>query len=194
MNISKTIALMIIVGLVSYALLLYFKAPPTPTLPRKKVSAIATPILDPQTKLYFSPPLIILTSSSPQEIPVLIATGQNTVTQAQVEIQYDPKVILVTSVRPGSFFPGSLPLVNKNDEKRGRIEFAIGVSENHEAVRGTGSLLFIQFIPGPEASTSGKTRLSFLPKSSVRGQGQTTSLLLSSESLTIESRLPTLSP
>ena len=154
--------------------------------PKKKAISVATPVLQAQTKLYFSPAFLKLSSPLPQEISVMVDTEKNTISQAQVEIQYDPKAVTITSVRSGNFFSNTLPLVNKNDAGRGRIEFAIGFSERQRSVNGVGQLAIIQLAPGPEATLSARTQLSFLPKSSVRAQDQTASLLSATENLIID--------
>jgi len=196
MSFSKAVALIIIVALASYALLLYSKPNIIPALPERKTVSIATPIPEAQTKFYFSPVFLKLLSAVPQEVSIMVDTGQNTITQAQIEIQYNPQVITITSVRSGTFFSNTTPLVNKNDVRRGRIEFAVGLADNQSPVKGVGSLATLTFVPGPQATLSGRTRLTFLPKSSVRGKDQPLSLLSATEDLSIDLRalIPTVQP
>ena len=189
MNFAKATALLIIVGLCSYALLLYSKPTEVSTVPKSKKSTVTTPLPNAQTKLFFSPNFLKLSAQSPYEVAIMINTGENTISQAQVEIQYDPKVVTVIAVRPGEFVRNTLPLVNKNDARRGRIEFAVGLPEGEQPLNGTGPLAVITIIPGPEATLSARTHFTFLPKSSVRSEHQNSSLLSKTESMLIEPNL-----
>lgn len=186
MNVYKIIALLIIIFLCSYALLLYARPDEEAAPTKQEETAIPTAAPNAQTKLSISPEFLKLTGDSPQNIRVMVDTGENSISQAQIEISYDPKALTVTSVSNGSFFSGVQPLVNKIDARRGRIEFAASLSDNQEAVKGSGQLAGISFVPGPEASRSGQTRFTFLPKSSVRGHNETASLLLSTEGILID--------
>ena len=186
MNIFKIAALLIIVFLCSYALLLYARPSEEVTPAEQEEAAIPTAAPNAQTTLSISPEFLKLTNTSAQNIRIMVDTGENSISQAQIEISYDPKALTVTAVNNGSFFPGVQPVVNKIDQRRGRIEFAVSLPENQEGIKGTGQLAGISFVPGPEASLSGQTRFTFLPKSSVRGHSDTASLLMSTKGILID--------
>ena len=183
MNLPKAVALLIIVILCSYALLLYSR--PTFTPPKTQKAAVQTsPTPVSQARMYFSlSPLHITTV--PQEISIMIDSGNNVISEAQVEIQYDPSRIQVSTLYPDAYFKNPIILLNEHNPNRGRIFYALTTGINGEEVRGTGRFITFTLTRNPLASESGRTEISFLPKTSVHGSGHKSPIHLTTENLSI---------
>lgn len=172
---KKTILLIVIltlitVGLVALAL-----------MPKKPAPAEPSPV----TQITPNPVQTILTISStpiPQSTPsayitdVVINTGQNKVTSAQLELSYDPAVLTKVDIESGSFFINPKVVLKNIDEKEGRITFALSSSDTQGAL-GQGILAKISFtILKKNVSTT----IDFLPKTKVSAEGVSESVLKTS--------------
>ena len=134
-----------------------------------------------QTELRFGILSSFPTFSSPSgakkaySIPIHISAKKNKVTAVQLEISYDPQMLTTVFLAPGTFFPKPVALLNEIDENNGRISYAIGTAPNTSGIVGEGIVATLTFqakSPLPET-----TQISFLPKTSVSGEGSNQSIL-----------------
>lgn len=110
---------------------------------------------------------------------VIIDTGNNKVTAVQLELSFNKELTKV-SIKPGSFFKNPIELLNRVDNQKGTISFALGtgvVRGRIKGVRGKGTVATIYF---EEKGTPGKyAQINFLPKTLVVGAGTARSVLKS---------------
>jgi hypothetical protein len=130
-----------------------------------------------QTQLSFSPPVIATPSG--YKADVLISTGKNKVTAAQLEINYDPKLLTNIDIKPGSFFTDPTILLKKVDAVNGRLVYVLGIGIGGTPATGKGTVAIISFSTLPNLTTI-KTPINFLPKTAVTAVGYVQSVLLKS--------------
>lgn len=73
------------------------------------------------------------------QIAINIATGDNLVQVAQIELGFDPSLLAIENVAQGDFFP--ISLANKTDLSKGKIVFAVS---SFDGKKGKGTLAFIR--------------------------------------------------
>jgi hypothetical protein len=130
-----------------------------------------------QTQLSFSAP--ISDTASGYKTDVLISTGKNKVTVAQLEIAYDPKILTNVDIKAGSFFTDPTILLKKVDAVNGRITYVIGISLGGTPTVGKGTVATISFST-LQGLTTVKTPINFLQKTAVNATGYAQSVLLKS--------------
>lgn len=131
-----------------------------------------------QTTLLFGRPAVATSSSSSTlsySIPINITTGKNKVTAVQLEMQYDPKILLNIAVVPGPFFTKPEVLLNQIDSETGRISYAFGVGLTDPGIIGNGVVATLTF--DVRAGVLQQTGILFLPKTLVTADGVTESVL-----------------
>lgn len=185
MNIYKIVALISIVGLLSYAVLLYARPVQTDADLKAKEQVIQLASSAAQTRFFFSPSLVHLTPGQSKDIAIMISTGANLIQQSQIELKYNPALLSVTNIRAGSFFKTPLLILTEHDLTRGRINYVFSETEA-SPTHGTGQLAILTLTTAPEASGSSKTYLNFLPKSTAQNTTFRRSLLQSTEDLLID--------
>lgn len=102
-------------------------------------------------------------------IPITISSRNNKITMIQLELNYDSQILTTISLIPGTFFPKPVSLLNKIDEKNGRISYAIGVGPNNPGVQGDGVVAILTF--QDKSPLRKETNITFLPKTSVTAEG-----------------------
>jgi len=171
------IALLVIIttGLVLIAL----NSPYSPPVPPSTLTiAPKTSLPVEQTVLSFDEPFMADGSGAQNPVyslPLVIDTGKNAVTAVQVELGFDPEVLVNVTVNPGSFFNNPIVLLNDVDKTTGKISYAIGISPQDNGIRGGGVVATINFqnrAASPEA-----TSITFLPKTLVTAEGVPQSVL-----------------
>lgn len=187
MNILKTIAILLLVGIGTYAILLYNKPLPTQSESKEMTQTTLTSIssTSAQTRLFFSPSTTKLIGVEPRTIPLMIQTGTNAVSTVQVELRYNPLQVTVASITPGDFLPEPEIILSDIDNTRGRINYALTTSSPASQIKGGGTLVVLNMAATNTASISGNTQIEFLPKTAVRSQDSLSSLLQSTENLLI---------
>lgn len=141
---------------------------PTAILPTIKSEPLA------QTELTFGM-LSSFSIASPSgakiaySLPIKISAKNNKVTTVQLELSYDPNMLRIISFTPGTFFPKPVSLLNKIDEKNGRISYAIGTAPNDSGIQGDGVVAILTF--QAKSPLRAETIISFLPKTSVTAEG-----------------------
>jgi hypothetical protein len=146
----------------------------------KTVKPIIKPVVNidyAQTQLSLSAPVIA--TASGYKTDVLISTGKNKVTVAQLEIAYDPKILTNVDIKAGSFFTDPTILLKKVDVVNGRITYAIGINAGGAPSTGKGIVATISF-SNLSQQTTVKTPINFLPKTAVNAAGYAQSVLLKS--------------
>ena len=174
---KKTFLLILVLALITIGLL-WFALLPKKQAPSQ--TAIPTPTPDPvQTVLTISSSISPLATPSSYKTDIVISTGQDKVTAVQLELAYDPKVLTNVDITPNGFFTDPIIKIKKIDPEVGRITFVLGVSASDEnGVLGQGILATISFslLKGQKAQT---TTIDFLPKTEVKTEGYSQSVLKS---------------
>lgn len=153
----------ITVVLLSIALLAQ-QPKPTDTKPYITQTAPPTPTPKIETLLMLSPNLLTISSQS-GSLQVDIDSGNNDLTAVQLELIYNPKLITIVDVKPGSFFGNSAEILPKQiDQKAGRITYIAGVQPTQSAVKGKGTVAVITFTSALTAGQS--TIIDFLANKS----------------------------
>lgn len=177
---KRTLFLIFALFLITFVLLIMAlyqpQAPKTTqiaTVPKEDVA---------QTILSFGNPSIATSSSATTlsySLPINIQTFKNKVTAVQLELQYDPGILIDVAVAPSAFFPNPNVLLNQIDVKTGRISYAFGVGLNDPGVAGQGIAAHLTF--SVKARSLEKTAIIFLPKTLVTAEGISESVLRASD-------------
>lgn len=138
-----------------------------------------------QTILSFGEPIIAVSSSASTlnySLPINITTGKNKVNAVQLEMQYDPEVLINATVSPGSFFKNPEVLLDQINPKTGRITYAFGVGLAGQGVMGKGIVANIVFSTkvasdATKVAPTEQTTILFLPKTLVTAENETESVL-----------------
>jgi len=90
---------------------------------------------------------------------------------AQLEIAYDPNVITIDSIKPGTFFEKPVIALQEIDPVGGRISYALRCSDTQDSsscVNASSSEIAIITLSVSPYATQNTTTLSFLPRSLIR--------------------------
>ena len=169
---------LLIIGLLAITGGLFYVAvrAPAPAPPAAQTpSPIPTPVA--QSQLLFGP----LSSAPPPltklqySLPINISTGTNKVTAVQLELQYDANLLSNVSISAGNFFENPIVLLNKIEQKTGRISYALGISPENSGKQGEGIAAILTF--ESKSKVPVQTTIQFLPKSLVTAEGISDSVL-----------------
>lgn len=122
------------------------------------------------------------TQSATRSVDVRIDTGNNKATGVQLEIAYDPEILTNVDIEEGTFFENPVTLLKEINREDGRISYALGVAPGLGGVYGAGTVTRLTF---RTTSDTGQTKIEFLPKTLVSGEGIIQSVLKSSTGITI---------
>lgn len=122
-----------------------------------------------------NPVVLQLGTAVPSTVNVELATGSNDATAVQLEITYDPKMISVSDITPGTFFDNPLELIKDIKQQDGRITYALGIQPTANGKKGTGTVAKLSVTP--LAGATGQTMITLLPKTLVTASGVPTSVL-----------------
>lgn len=173
---KRTLYLIIVLFLVALGLMFVAQSTPYPKpLQPNNIVSIPTPAV-PQTVLLFDE-ISMATNSASYSIPIIINTGRNLVTGAQLELFFDPKIITNVSIQQGNFFLKPVVLLNNIDKESGRISYALGISPEDSGREGEGIVATLTFKTNVLSPTP--TTISFLPKTLVTAEGVEQSVLKS---------------
>lgn len=173
---ALVIALMILTGALLYISVSANKNPK----PETAVSITPTKEAG-QTALSFSEEGKFATGSSLIKTDILIDSGNNKITGAQIELIYDPKVLTKVDIIPGDFLKDSVEVLKKVDIKTGRISYVLGTKLNATS-QGQGILATITYF----RLNNSKTKIDFLPQTLITAQGINESALKKSQSGILE--------
>jgi hypothetical protein len=126
---------------------------------------------------------LALQSQTPTLVAVTIDTHgkKNKVTAVQLELSYDPQKVSGVTVTPGKFIGTTTPLINRIDEKQGRITYALAIQPSGKGVTGSGTVATISFQP----RGTGTMELKVLPTTLVTAEGVSESVLRQATGTTI---------
>lgn len=186
---SRTIALIVFLILLSAGLVFLALQPKTQKGPEKTETPIKTTVsptaVPPDTSLSLSPNQVLL-SNGTATVSVDINTGNNLVSGVQLEIAYDPEVLANVRITQGTFLPDPVVILNANDQTTGRISYALGISPSQNPVQGTGQVATITFTKRAQtASTAKQTEITILEKSLVTMLGVQNSVMKQATGTTI---------
>lgn len=138
------------------------------------------------TTLTLLPDSFSLSSSGSAEVAVVIDTGKNLITGAQIELGYDPNVITAVQMRPGVFIESPVELLNRIDLKTGRISYALGVPLGKTPVQGKGIVAYLTVKKNMTTTyVNAQSYITILPKSLVTSLGEDGSVLKEMKGSTI---------
>lgn len=78
-------------------------------------------------------------------VNIRIESKENHITGAQIELQYDPKIITNVNIEPGSYLPNAIELFKTVDKIKGHVTYALGIPPNGTPKKGNGILAKITF-------------------------------------------------
>ena len=155
--------------------------PPPPSVVGKPSPTIAPP----HSILSFSPKPLVVSSSS-GSIDINIDTGKDNVTGVQLEMSYDPSVLIITDkyLMPGTFIENPTILRNRVNNVAKTISYALFVPLSDEPKKGIGKVATIKFVLNRNATLK-QTTIVLRPTSLVTASGIETSVLKSATNATI---------
>jgi len=118
-------------------------------------------------------------SASAYKTDVLIDTGENKVTKAQLELNFDPNLITNIDINQGPFFANGQVILKNIDLENGRISFAIAQGSDENGVTGSGVLATILFYASKNLPLGGIISINFEPKTQVSALDTSSSVLKS---------------
>lgn len=181
---KRTLFLIFALFIITFVLLLVTLYKPASPEPAPQVMAPKESIE--QTVLSFGQPAATASSSIGNvaySLPINIATGSNSVTAVQLELQYDPEVLTNVSVTSNSFFKNPTVLLNEIDTKTGRITYAFGVGIQDQGMVGKGVAATLNF--EARAGTPKETTILFLPKTLVTAEETDRSVVKQTNNITL---------
>ncbi len=181
---KKTIALIIILLLITVGLLYLALAPKTQNVSLAPPAPTTVPSPTPvaQTVLSFSPNSLIVASQS-GSLDLTIDTGENSVTAVQVELAFDPGALSDIAITDGTFFKQASSLLKNIDAKNGKISYILAIPPEGLPQKGKGSVATISFTT--KLVSGRKTEVTFLPKTLVTANNVAVSVLRSTSNASI---------
>jgi len=169
----KTILLFLLLLVITMGLLAIALIPNVKNLTVAKPTPVPS-LTYAQTNLSVSTP--VSTALNSYSTDVLISTGSNKITAAQLEISYDPTVLTNVTIEPGPFFTTPVVLLKKIDTVNGKISYALSINPSQKPISGSGTVATVTFstISGAAAM---QTPINFEPKTAVTAVGYAQSVL-----------------
>jgi len=181
---KKTLAL--ITGLVVVTIVLFIVAlragqqQQAPSAP--KTSPMAqhpTPMIPAHTVLQVGPNPLTVAPGQVSTVNIMMDTSDNDVTAVQLELGYDPNIVSIVKVTPGSMFTSTpVVLYAKDSPTTGRYTYEFGITPNSQPVKGNGVAATVTFTTKP-GSLGKETKIGLLPTSLVTARGVAQSVLKS---------------
>lgn len=185
---GKTI--MLIVGLCVLTIALIILAvkmnkPSNPEQNKTTTTDTSSPAVEPHTTLTFSPNTVSSSSSATQSLDIMIDTNGDPVSGIQLELSFDPKVVSLKTLTPGTFLPNALTLLPaKIDNVNGTATLIFAKTPSQEAKSGSGLAATLTYSI-KSGTTASQTQIKILPKSEVSATGIRESVLKSEDTATI---------
>lgn len=104
---------------------------------------------------------------------VMLEVSGDTPSLVQFELAYDPSSITDIEIIPGDFFTNPTVLLNIVNPRTGRISYALEKNIEQTVFNQSGTIAKINFTP---LSTKKVTTLTFLPKTTIRANGEKNTL------------------
>lgn len=146
-----------------------------------------TPTIEKTAEVTFSPTSLDMAASTSGSVEVMVTTGKNPITGAQVQIVYDPTVITnvkLTAPTTASLMgaPGSYTnLFTENTP--GSLTYAVAINPTSPEVNGTGSIGTISFTV---LKTKPETQFTFGKSTAVTSTASMNSILNTTTPLVIK--------
>jgi hypothetical protein len=141
----------------------------TPAIP----SPTPTPFA--QSQLYLNLDPDATASGRSKRAIVSVSSGDNSITGIQLEMGFDPRIVTRVRISPDTFFSTPTVLLNDINYTSGRILYALSLPLEVPAVNGSGRIITLDLTLSPNATEA--TRIFFLPKTVITGEGFTRSVL-----------------
>jgi len=168
-TISLFIVLLIFIGLLLITIFEYRQNPIITSLTKPIIEA-SSPA---DTDLSFANSIESIQRGQTVTVAVLIHNPNPHPTVIQLEIAYDPAVITLDSITPGTFFTNPVTALNIIDPVAGRISYALRcpttqTTAENDCVNASASTVATITFNTNMYTTSPNTSLSFLPKTLIR--------------------------
>lgn len=126
----------------------------------------------PATTLSFQPSQGSFKVGETFSLAVAVDTAQNTATAADLRITFDPKKLILTEFKPGTFLPVPLQ-APKVDNSQGVATAIFGAQPGNlpQGKGGLGTLVF-------QSREAGATSVTFSPQTEITGKDETTNVLV----------------
>lgn len=188
---KKTLAL--ITGLVVVTIVLFIvalragqqqQAPSAPSA--SPMAQQPTPEIPAHTVLQLGPNPITVAPGQTSTVNITMDTSDNNVTAVQLELGYDPTIVSILKITPGTMFASQpVVLIDKDNTTTGRYTYAFGITPNSQPVKGSGIVATITFTT--KAGAVGKdTQIGLLPTSLVTARGVAQSVLKSASGTVVD--------
>lgn len=146
-----------------------------------------TPTIEKTAEITFSPSTLDLAASTSGSVEVMVTTGKNPITGAQVQILYDPTVITNVELAPPAANslmgpPGSYTNLF-TDDTPGSLTYAVAINPSSPEVSGTGSIGTISFTV---LKTKPETQFTFGKSTAVTSTASMNSILNTTTPLVIK--------
>ncbi len=145
------------------------KKPNTLSSPITLPYSSSTPTFPTESSLSFIPDTIYTLAGQKNEVNIRINSQGKYATGAQLELAYDPTILTDITLTPGTLFPNPNILLNNNDEKSGRISYALSLNSNDKPRNFSGTTAIIKF-KVRENTLENQTTIYFLPKTTIISQ------------------------
>ena len=126
-----------------------------------------------KTSLVISDEVRVSTVSGVYETDIIIDSGDNRITGAQIELSYDPEVLSGFDINQGDFLSDPQIILKDIDSQTGRASFVLGIKPEQQAVSGTGVIVIVSF----SKQGDDQSFINFLPQTLISAQGFDQSVL-----------------
>jgi hypothetical protein len=131
------------------------------TLPSPKL------IQQAESSLTFSPDAVTTNDGESKEVNIRIDSHGKYPTLIQLELAYDATILTGVALSPGTYFANPNILLNNNDEKTGRISYAISLPPGANPSFFSGTAAIVKFTVRKN-TLQRQTLMYFLPKTAIR--------------------------
>jgi hypothetical protein len=141
-----------------------------------KATVVSKPVVDPnaykQTTLNLTTPQ----TASPEvyQSEIKISSKENQILAVGLRLTFDPKVLSVSDIQPGSFFTNPIVLFKKIDSANGLIDYDLVLMPNQAPAQGNGTVAIISFSPIVKGTA---TSINFLTSTKAMAKGYLKSAL-----------------
>ncbi len=180
---KKTLALIFVLAIIT-AGLVYFALRSSTNEPNQTQT---NPTEQPTVKtarLYFEPSQTSISTlaRTSSELPIFIESGDSEVSGVQVELQYDPALLINVEFVPASgsaFFDyptAATILTNTVNSSSGRVSYVVSIAPNTDPLSGTGQIGVLKFRAAPTTQQT-TSSIVFSPDSAVTSLTASESIL-----------------
>ncbi|GEM_PF-2320973 len=179
-NLNKT--WLLVAGLVILTVILLVVSFTAQNIPFNPLSNKGNETNQSHTSLSFSETPRASTTPGTYEMDINVDSRENLVAGAQLELVFDPKFLSNVVIKPGDYLTNPTVLINKINNKDGRVTYAIAIPPQAKAVKGKGTLAVISFTK----IKTGETSINFLPHTQIASPGINYSVLKETVSAVIQ--------